>query len=307
MQITSTLVMVRPDHFGYNLETAETNTFQNDPHLNGKSAEDIRKTALQEFSSMVSLLRKEGLEIVVLSSRKDAITPDAIFPNNWFTHHQDGTLVVYPMLTPNRRSERQIKSLIKSLAKVGIKKPHILDLSADELMGEILEGTGSLVLDRVNKVAFAMESSRTKRQEFEKWCQLMEYEGIFFHGVDAEDRPIYHTNVVMSIGEGFVLLCLEAIRDKKERQMIEKKIQSLKKEIIHVTLSQVESFCSNMLQVVTKKGIRKIVMSETAKDAFTKEQLVQLGKHGELVSIAIPTIEKVGGGSVRCMLAEVFL
>lgn len=299
-QTTHTVVMISPDQFGFNPQTAQTNAFQ-------KRTDDEtqdRNNALSEFWEMVSTLKENGITVLVLPSRDDVVTPDAVFPNNWFSH-QPGTLVIYPMLAPNRRDERQVGNLTNLLATIGV-EPEIVDLSGDEKEGNILEGTGSLVLDRANKVAFAMESPRTTKEEFDKWCSQMGYRGVWFHAYDANDLPIYHTNVVMSVGDGFAVASLETIKDRVEKEMLEKELTANGRELINITREQLNSFCGNILQLKNSQGESKIIMSEAAKAAFTQEQLDTLSKYGDIVAVNIPTIETVGGGSARCMLAEIF-
>ncbi|MCW5873513.1 MAG: hypothetical protein KIS88_02580 [Anaerolineales bacterium] len=302
-QLTDTVVMISPDQFGYNPETAETNVFQNKPQ---QAAEALRNAALAEFNGMVVALRARGVQVLVLPSRTDAVTPDAVFPNNWFSLHADGRMALYPMLTPNRRAERQPEALSRLLAEAGSQAADIHDFSAMEASGEILEGTGSLVLDRAHKVAFAMASPRTTRQAFDAWCQAMGYEGVFFHAYDKDSLPIYHTNVMLSIGEGFAVCCLEAVKDKTECAMLETKLTAHGRELIAVTLEQVYAFTANILHIKNTADERLIVLSQSAYDAFTEEQKQQLAKYGELLPVQINVIETVGGGSARCMLAEVF-
>jgi len=302
-QLTDTVVMVSPDQFGYNPETAETNVFQNKPPQEEAA---LRDAALTEFNGMVAALRARGVNVLVLSSRADAITPDAVFPNNWFSLHADGTLALYPMLTPNRRAERQPQALAVLLAGAGVQTTDTHDFSAMEASGHILEGTGSLVLDRAHKVAFAMASPRTTKDAFDAWCQAMGYEGVFFHAYDKDSLPIYHTNVMLSIGEGFAVGCMEAVKDKAERAMLESKLTAHGRELIAVTLEQVYAFTANILHVKNTAGERLIVMSQSAHDALTEAQRAQLAKYGELLPVDIRMIETVGGGSARCMLAEVF-
>lgn len=301
-QLTNTLVMVSPDHFGFNPETAESNIFQ---HKVSESEKETQQKAMYEFNAAVQTLESAGLKILTLKS-PDALTPDAIFPNNWFSHHAGGKLVIYPMLAKNRRAERQIENLKNLLIQNG-STPEIIDLTGDENIGNILEGTGSLVLDRENKIAFAMESPRTVKAEFEKWCEIMGYKGILFHSYDKEGFPIYHTNVTMSIGREYAVICLESIKNIPEREIVSSELYDLKKEIIELSIDQVYQYCGNTLQVTGAEGNPKIIMSETAKYGFSSNQLKSLEKYGEIISLDIPTIETVGGGSARCMLGEVFL
>lgn len=301
-QTTNIVVMVSPDQFGFNLETVGTNAFASQSR---SESEDIDKiAAMREFDKMVETLRKNDINVLVLPSREDVVTPDAVFPNNWFSYHQEGILVVYPMLAESRRAERQVDNLVRLLATVDI-NPNILDLSSREKIDGFLEGTGSLVLDRVHKTAFAIESPRTTSWVFDEWCGNMGYEGVLFHATDREDRPIYHTNVVMSIGEKFTIVCLEAIKDAKERGIVAGSLREHGRLLIPITLEQVSAYCGNVLQLESLKGEPKIVMSKTAHDAFTDEQLYNIEQCGDIVVIDIPTIERVGGGSARCMMAEI--
>lgn len=300
---TSRVVMISPDHFGFNEQTAESNLFQNRPV---ESPEQVQAAALAEFRQMVALLRLHGVQVLTLPSKTDHVTPDALFPNNWFSHHSDGRLVLYPMLTPNRQAERQPDELQAKLAEAKSYVTEVIDFSNHEQHGDILEGTGSMVLDRANKVAFAMSSPRTDEKLFAEWCRVMGYEGIFFHAYDPESLPIYHTNVMMSIGQKFAVVCLESIVDELERQLVETKLKQLGKEVIDISIEQLFHLCGNILQLQSQMGQLLIVMSQDAHDHFTPEQRQQLEKHGKLVTPAIPTIERVGGGGVRCMIAEVF-
>lgn len=301
--LTNTLVMVTPDHFGFNPQTADSNAFQHQP---SESEFETQQKAINEFNNAVTTLKNKGLNILVMNSAKE-ITPDAVFPNNWFSHHNDGRLVIYPMLAPNRRAERQTKNLEALLKANNVTISRIINLTEDENIGRFLEGTGSLVLDRKNKVAFAMESPRTTKMEFDKWCALMGYKGVFFRAYDKEGFAIYHTNVTMSIGREYTLICLESIKNIPEKEIVSSALYDLKKEIIELSIDQVYQYCGNTLQVYDAKGNPKIIMSETAKYGFSSNQLKSLEKFGEIITLDIPTIENVGGGSARCMLAEIFL
>jgi hypothetical protein len=207
MSLTNIVVMVSPDQFGFNPQTANTNYFQ---HTIALSPELIKNRAMKEFKEMVNILEKEKIKVLILGSRVNVVTPDAVFPNNWFTHHAGGRLVVYPLLTKNRRLERQPHNLKNLLQDAGINHIKMVDFSEEERKNRILEGTGSLVLERDKKVAFAVESERTNKDMFEKWCREMGYEGFLFHAQDTNTRPVYHTNVVMGMGDGFAVVCLDA-------------------------------------------------------------------------------------------------
>ncbi len=298
--------MIRPDHFGYNPQTAVSNPFQHKPKEMHKTTEEIRTAAIKEFKKMVKKLKKNGLDVLVLPSRADVITPDAVFPNNWFSTHQDGKVVLYPLLTPNRRLERQEEALLALLKKAGIIAPETIDLTKDEDDGLILESTGSMIFDRVHKVAFAMESPRTIQEEFNKWCKVMGYEGVFISIKKSHVKEVYHTNINMCIGSEFAVVCLDVLASEKEKERLRKKITVLGRKCIEITLDQVYQFCGNILELQSKDGEKFVAMSETAKKAFTKEQISCLEKYGKILSFAIPTIEEIGGGGVRCMMGEIF-
>ena len=302
-QTTDKLLMVSPDQFGFNPETATTNSFQNKLDIDEIK---VRDEALKEFTEVVEVLSSHDIEVIVLPSRQDFVTPDAVFPNNWVSFHDNGLMVLYPMLNENRQAERQQNNLRNTLAQVDIVFDDTLDLSSDENEGKILEGTGSVVLDRVNRVAYAMESPRTNKDEFTKYCQAIGFEPVFFHAYDKDNLPIYHTNVIMSVGEDFAVICQEAVKDDDEAIAVLKMLNATGKDVIEITLEQVYQFCGNILQVSNKFGDKKIIMSQKAYNGFTEEQRNTLSKNGEIVTVNIPTIETVGGGSARCMLAEVF-
>lgn len=302
-QLTDTVFMVRPDYFGFNPETTD-NTFQNRPT---ESDEETKNKALIEFERMEKKLVDAGLNVIELNSPvgpDGQITPDAVFPNNWVSTHPDA-LVLYPMKAQNRRFERQPEELIEALAGINVLYPSTIDLRNDEESGMVLEGTGSLVLDRENRIAYALESQRTNRNEFEKWCNLMGYEPIFFHAVDFGNKPVYHTNVVMSVGEKFAVVCTEAIASIDEREKLTKSLEDSGKEILKITMDQMYEMCGNVLQTKNIKGERVIVMSERARRGFGETGMKFLEKNGLIVPVEISTIETVGGGSARCMLAEV--
>jgi len=304
-QSTSTIIMVEPEHFGFNEQTAKTNPFQHIPNQLHKNTKEIRTLALSEFAEMVKKLRQTGITVYLLPSNTKVSTPDAVFPNNWFSHHADDKLIFYPIQTPLRRHERQKDALLAIISKTS-KTPKIIDLTQDEKKELFLESTGSMIFDRVHKVAFAMASPRTVKEEFEKWCKLMNYEGVFIQSTSKHVKEVYHTNINMCIGSEFAVVCLDVIGNKKEKEIPRKKLESLGKEIIEISLDQVFHFCGNILELSSKSGEKLIVMSTTAQKAFTPEQLNRLEKYGSIVSFAIPTIEAVGGGGVRCMIGEIF-
>ena len=303
-QTTSVVLMIFPSSFGLNTQTAASNTFQ----LQSLTEDEkkVRDTAVSEFEKAVAALQTQGIQVVVCPSQTDVDTPDAIFPNNWISFHED-CVVTYPMLTPNRRNERQLENVEAVLEKaVGFAKKPNLDLSTLENQGKILEGTGSLVLDREKRVAFATLSARTTTAAIEIFTEKTGFSVITFRSFDQKNKEIYHTNVMMSLGEKFAVICLDAITDLSEKENVIRQLIELDKEIIAISLSQMHAFCGNILQLKNTEGKFKIAMSAAAKAAFSESQLTQLKKHGELIVVDIPTIEAVGGGGIRCMLAEVF-
>lgn len=300
-QITDTLLMIRPDAFGFNEETAASNEFQNVPT---ESSDVVRGRAIAEFETMVLQLQHEGIHVVVIPSRDN--TPDAVFPNNWLSFHDNGTAVLYPMLAPNRRAERQFDTAMSALSGfVNRNEIQVVDLTHLEDEGKFLEGTGSLVFDRRNGVAFAVESPRTTLAALKVFCDELDMKPVVFHATGTEGKPIYHTNVVMGIGDGFSVVCIEAIEDSNERANV---ILHLEKNgaIVPISKDQMDAFCGNIMHVQSIDGKKKIIMSQAARDAFTDDQKEILKNFGDLVAVSIPTIESVGGGSARCMVAEVF-
>lgn len=304
-QTTSSFVMVRPSYFGFNPETGEDNKFQTQVD---DSEVVVRQAALSEFETMVEILQKSGLKVVVLESPlgpSGEITPDAIFPNNWFSTHPK-TLVLYPMKAVNRRWERQPENLTKALLGMNVIYPETIDLTADEQKGLILEGTGSLVLDRQNRIAYALGSQRTNEQELQKWCETMEFKPHFFRAVDFVGQPVYHTNVVMSVGESFAVVCTEAVQLADEKEGLINSLRGTNKTVIEITMNQMNNMCGNILQTTTVSGERLVVMSQRALNSFSKNELKIIERNGLVVPVKIDTIETVGGGSARCMMAEVF-
>ena len=304
-QTTDTVFMVSPDDFAFNQETAQSNLFQN------KEMDSVmaRKRAMTEFSGVVKRLRSSGIRVITLPSRRDVKTPDAVFPNNWFSLHRMGSgeriLVGYPMLATNRRAERRIEELKRKLRVNGIKVSRTLDLSRHEEKGKYLEGTGSMVLDRAHRIAYASLSPRTDRTVLADFSEKMGYRPVAFSSYDSGGRLIYHTNVMMSVGDRFAVVCAEAIRDTQERATVLKELEQSGKSVIAITLDQVRAMCGNILQLHVK-GKKVIMMSATAYAHFTPEQKKILGAFGRLIPVNIETIETIGGGSSRCMLGEVF-
>jgi len=305
VQITGHLMMIRPRHFGYNSETATSNAFQTEPEKTGESPQIIREKALVEFDDFVTLLESNGIKVTVIEDKNDPITPDAVFPNNWVSFHQNGMAITYPMQSESRRFERN-ESIIDQLAE-DLEVHAIFNLDTYEDKGLFLEGTGSMILDRVNKIVYACLSPRTDLAVLEVFCKLLNYRKVVFHAVDAGRQPIYHTNVMMAMGESFVVICMDTILDAKERDTLKKYFYETKKEVINITLDQMNAFAGNMLQVKNNRNISYVIMSSQAHASLRPDQIRHLERHTRILHAPIPTIETYGGGSVRCMMAEVFL
>jgi len=294
------LLLIRPAAFALNAQTAVNNYFQ--PQTADEDAVAIHAAALTEFDAMVQQLRDAVMDVVVVQDTSEPHTPDSIFPNNWVSFHEEGH-VLYPMYAANRRLEREL-NIWASLGPSDL----IIDLSQEENLGRFLEGTGSLVLDRANCVAYAAISERTDIGLVLRWCDAMKYKPVPFHALQTvgnERLPIYHTNVMMSVGEGFALWCPECIDDEKERSAVETSLRSANKELIPISETQMHSFAGNILQVFNRKNEPFILMSAAAEAALQGQALDALGRHGRILACAIPTIEKYGGGSARCMVCEI--
>jgi len=300
-QITDTILMIKPANFRYNEETAQNNHFQD---ASGKEEiTEIHKSALTEFEAMVSTLKSHGINVVVIDDTATPKKPDAIFPNNWFSTHQNGIIIQYPMYAPNRRHERREDILKKLEADFGFNKTY--DFNYYEEDGQFLEGTGSMILDRVNRINYACLSPRTSVQILSKFSILMSYEAVHFTAKDDSANDIYHTNVMMSVGEDIAVICSECI-DEEDRPRVLAKLTVTGKTIVHITPDQMNRFAGNMLEVENVNGQRFIIMSQTAYKSLTKEQIETISQFNTILSIPIDTIEKYGGGSVRCMMAEIF-
>ncbi len=299
-QTTSNLLMVRPASFGFNDQTADSNAFQQRTEL-----PEVAQQALKEFDAFVELLRSHGVNVTVVNDTAEPHKPDAIFPNNWVSFHSNGDVIMYPMQAQNRRWERN-EAAIRSLEgqfKVG----HIIDLSRFELQDKFLEGTGSMVLDRENRIAYACLSPRTDLDVLNEFCNYMDYEPMAFHSVDSKGKAIYHTNVMICLGSSYAVICLESIADEQERNQVIESLQKTGKEIIDITYEQMDHFAGNMLEVQNDKGKSLLVMSASAKASLTEQQLNTLQSYSNIISPDISTIETIGGGSARCMIAEIHL
>lgn len=293
--------MIRPCNFGYNSETSFTNVFQKNSFL---SHPEIHHRALSEFDHFAGMLHDNKITVEIFEDTLAPATPDSIFPNNWFSSHPDGLLLIYPMLALSRRDEKR-KDIIEFLQK---KYPHgnLVDLSGYEKENIFLEGTGSLVLDHKNKVGYANISSRTNKKLAEKVCGMSGYKSCIFSASDAHENEIYHTNVMLSIGEGFAIACLDSIKRPAERMYVKKSLEESGLEIIEISFEQMNSFCGNALELQNSDGNNILVMSENAFKAFSEKQLKTLEKYADIIYSPLHTIEIAGGGSARCMMAEIF-
>lgn len=305
-QTTDTILMIRPVNFRMNEQTAVNNYFQED--LDIKNAE-INTKAQEEFDAFVEKLRAVGINVIVEEDDKLRDTPDSIFPNNWVSFHGNGDVAIYPMFAENRRRERRDEVFMR-LEKEGFKIENIIDYTSAEDEGVFLEGTGSILMDRVNRKAYCALSPRADEDLFIEFCEDFEYTPVIFTAnqtVDGDRLPIYHTNVMMCLAENFAVICLDSIDDKKERKNIVKHLKQDGKEIISITEAQMHQFAGNMLQLRGNNNQRYLVMSEAAHKSLTKDQINRIEKHCPILSSSLETIETCGGGSARCMMAEVFL
>ncbi len=292
--------MIRPVNFGYNAETAVNNAFQ----VKGKD-DDIHKKALKEFDTFVKVLEQNGVDVTVAEDTKEPHTPDSIFPNNWVSFHNDGTVLLYPMYAVNRRTERKEHVLEKLAQKFSIKRK--IDLSRYEKENIFLEGTGSMVLDRGNKITYACLSPRTDEKVLADFCTQMGYTAVVFHAVDGNAQAIYHTNVMMCVADKYIVMCLDSIPDKTEKERVIDSIRKTGKEIIDISLEQMNHFAGNMLQIENGGGQKLLVMSTQAYESLNNGQKQQLESFNKIIHSPLTTIETNGGGSARCMMAEVHL
>ncbi len=301
-QITSNLLMIRPVNFGFNAETADSNKFQTNEEINKNTLNDSSQSC---FDELVEQLRLRDINVHVFDDTEDPFTPDSIFPNNWLSTHYSGKVMLYPMEAPNRRAER--RDDILQFLKTNYDFHVLLDLSHFEMDGKFLEGTGSLVLDRVNRIAYACISSRTNIDVLKAWQRVIDYELVTFEASDANDDPIYHTNVLMTVGDTFAIVCLEAIKNPDEKLFVKQKLESSGKNVMEISLQQMNEFAGNCLLVKNRKDNKFLVMSDRAYNSFTKEQLQNLEFYAEIIHTDLGYIETLGGGSARCMIAEIHL
>ena len=304
-QSARSVLMIRPARFGANPDTAATNAFQ------ARTVEEplatIRERVTREFDALVGALTDAGVEVCVVDDTAEPEKPDAIFPNNWVSFHADGTVVLYPMLASNRRTERRLEVLEQLVARHHFRVGRTIDLSEHEMTGGYLEGTGSLVLDRVNRLAFASLSPRTHLDPIGDFAQRLDYEVVSFEAFDGAGIPPYHTNVLMCVGAHFAVLCASAIADDARRGAVARILENTGRELIEITPRQMSAFAGNMLELENRAGDKIIAMSATAQQSLDGAQRTGVERYGKIVAVPIPTIEKYGGGSVRCMLAEIHL
>ena len=303
-QLASAVMMIRPARFQSNPETTESNRFQGKTRA---SPAEQHAAALREFDALKDALEAGGIRVCAFDDTREPHTPDAIFPNNWVSFHADGTVVLYPMEATNRRTERR-PDIVEELASGrGFVVRRVIDLSHHENEGHYLEGTGSMVLDRVNRVAYACLSSRTHLDALAEFSQRLGYDIMAFDALDAAGAPIYHTNVLMNIGEKLAVICADAIPREEQRQAVLESLARSGHEVLVLTFAQLNAFAGNMLELRSASGKRVTAMSEQARRSLTPEQLQMLETNGDIISAEIDAIESSAGGSVRCMLAEIHL
>jgi hypothetical protein len=296
--------MVRPVSFGFNSETAASNAFQQPADSSPEG--DIQPLVLGEFDALATALRRAGIEVLIAPDTPHPAKPDAIFPNNWVSFHFDGTVALYPMMAHNRRPERREDILGQVVREGGFRVARTVDLTHREAEGKFLEGTGSLVLDRAHRVAYASLSPRTDLDVLGEFAQLLDYELVTFEAQDAAAQPVYHTNVIMAIGSRFAVVCGEAIALPPHRDAVFNRLRAAGHDIVDITRQQMQEFAGNLLELSSSRG-PVLALSTTAWRSLGAAQRRILESHADLVPVAIPTIERIGGGGVRCMLAELHL
>jgi hypothetical protein len=310
-QSAAAVLMVRPARFAFNPQTAASNAFQQNPEEgtpsgNPNGARGLHDLAVREFDAMADGLRSEGIHVIVADDTEVPAKPDAVFPNNWVSFHRDGTVVLFPMLAPNRRTERREDVIRQVIKDGGFRITRTVDLSAHENDGKYLEGTGSLVLDRVHRVAYANLSPRTDLDVLGDFGQQLDYDLVTFEAFDSKGDAVYHTNVLMAIGSGFAVVCGAAIAEPQHREAVISKLSSTGHEIVDITLSQMHEFAGNLLELAPP-GRNVIALSTSAWRSLDPNQRRVLERYGSILAADIPVIERYGGGGVRCMLAEIHL
>lgn len=306
-QTTNTILMIRPINFRMNEQTAVNNYYQK--VLSTMLPQTVNAKAQQEFDAYVNKLQSIGVNVIVVNDTNEFDTPDAIFPNNWVSFHENGDVALYPMFAENRRLERR-EDIFDLLEAQGFVINNIVDYTSAEQEQVFLEGTGSIILDRVNRKAYCALSPRADEDLFIEFCEDFEYLPVIFNAnqtVNGQRKAIYHTNVMMCIANTFAVICLSSIDDKSERKNVINHLKDSGKEVIDITEDQVNHFAGNMLQVKGANNQPYLIMSEAAYNSLTKNQIERLEKHNQIVYSNLDTIEACGGGSARCMMAEVFL
>ena len=304
-QATNSILMIRPINFGYNEETANDNHYQ----IKNSIIKNSNESAQNEFDNMVKNLKQNGISVHVFQDDENDYTPDSIFPNNWISFHENGDVGLYPMYAKNRRLERR-PEVLEFLEEEGFGIENIVDYSGAESENKFLEGTGSMILDRENRVAYCSISNRSNEDLFIEFCEDFEFTPVLFNSFQSvgNDRlPIYHTNVMMCVATDYVIICLDSIDDNKQRKNVSDFINDSGKKLIEISENQVESFAGNMLELVNDKGESVLVMSKSAEDSLNMKQKNTITNYSIIVSCDINTIEVCGGGSARCMMAEIFL
>ena len=300
---TKNVMMVRPACFGFNEETAKDNAFQT--KVKGVTTNEISTKAVQEFDALVAKLRHKKINVEVIQDTKNPENPDAVFPNNWISFHEPDYVITYPMLAKKRRTERRESTIETIKQKYQVKARYNYEkFEADE---KFLEGTGSMVFDRENKIAYACCSVRTNEELFRQFCAEMGFLSVLFEAKDQQQMPIYHTNVMLCIGNGFVVICMDAVCDKKDRMMLKKSFEITGREIIEVSMDQMNQYAGNMIQLKNENDDYFLVMSSSAYNSLDKSQLIRLQSKTNIIHSDLTTIEASGGGSARCMIAEIFL
>ncbi len=306
-QITNSILMIRPVQFRMNEQTAVNNYYQKTiEHL---TPDAVNALAVEEFDAFVQKLQAAGIQVVVVDDTKEFDTPDSIFPNNWISFHKNGTIALYPMFAENRRFERK-ESVVEAVEEKGFSIKHVVDYTEAEQENLFLEGTGSIILDREYQKAYCALSPRADEQLFIEFCEDFDFFPVIFSAyqtVNQKREKIYHTNVMMCIGSTFAVICLDSIDDKKERKNVINHLKKDNKDIIEITEDQVNQFAGNMLQLLGKNNTPFLIMSQSAFDSLRADQLSKLEKHTKIISSSLQTIEACGGGSARCMMAEIFL
>lgn len=306
-QITNTILMIRPVQFRMNEQTAVNNYYQK--VLVNTSPQNVNSLAVKEFDAFVKKLRASGIEVIVVQDTQEFDTPDSIFPNNWISFHQNGSIALYPMFAKNRRLERK-ESVVKSIENHGFSIAFVQDYTGAEAASVFLEGTGSVILDRINRKAYCALSPRADEGLFIEFCEDFDFFPVVFsayQNVGEERLKIYHTNVMMCVGDTFAVVCLKAIDDKKERKNVLNHLKKDGKTIIEISENQVNQFAGNMLQLQGNNQSSYIAMSQAALESLGPDQIAALRNHGRIISSSLDTIEACGGGSARCMMAEIFL